>query len=498
MPSGIIVPVSRGGGTGSMHQIFIDGAWVQPLEGPSRAVTNPATLEPIDTVADCGSVDVARAVDAAQAAQPGWQHVRAADRAALLREIAGRIHDGGRDLAALLTRETGKPLCESMDCIDAVVALFQACGAAASRSVGSPHRQPGAVVAAIAPFNFPLLFMACAIAPAMAAGDTVVCKPPPQNPLSSLMLARACGALPAGVLNVITGGAEAGQTLVEHADVGRVSFTGSSAVGRKIAAAAPGKQIDLELGSVDAIIVCKDADLEVAVPAIAWGRLLNAGQVCTSGKHIYVERSIAAEFVERIHQCVGFLDVDDPVKPATDLGPLVSLDAARRVEDQVGRSLREGAKLILGGRRFRPSGLPGHFFQPTILSDVRPGSVPTREEILGPVITITPVIDSAEALRIARESAPGCGASIYTSDPQAAVMALVSLESGMFRINDPACGNTLGPFGGMRHRGILRGLGGAEVEAFERSKYLKVAETLAPPAWWFPYGARTRRAAGGA
>jgi succinate-semialdehyde dehydrogenase/glutarate-semialdehyde dehydrogenase len=186
------------------------------------------------------------------------------------------------------------------------------------------------------------------------------------------------------------------------------------------------------------------------------------------------------------------------MKAMTDLGPLVSLDAARRVEDQVGRSLREGAKLLLGGRRFRPSGLPGHFFQPTILSDVRPGGVPTREEILGPVITITPVIDAAEALRLARGSAPGCGASIYTNDSQAAVIALESLESGVFRINDPATGNALGPFGGMRHRGILRFLGGAEVEGFERSKYLQVAEAPERKPWWFPYGARTRRGAGGA
>jgi acyl-CoA reductase-like NAD-dependent aldehyde dehydrogenase len=479
-----------------MHQIFIDGAWVQALEGPVRAVTNPATLQPIETVADCGPVDVARAVDAAHAAQPGWRKVPAADRAALLREIGGRIRAGGRDLATLLTRETGKPVCESLDCIDGVVALFEACAATASHSVRSPHQQPGGVVAAIAPFNFPMLFMACAIAPAIAAGDTVVCKPPHQNPLSSLMLAEACGALPAGVLNVITGGPDTGQALVEHCDVGRVTFTGSAAIGRKIAAAAQSKQIDLELGSVDAFIVCKDANLEVTVPGIAWARLFNGGQVCTSGKHIYVERSIAAEFVERIHQCVGFLDFDDPMKPTTDLGPLVSLEAARRVEDQVGRSLREGAKLILGGRRFRPSGLPGHFFQPTILSDVRPGSVPIREEILGPVITITPVIDAAEALGFASESGAGYGASIYTSDPQAALKAVESLESGMFRINDPASGNALGPFGGMRHRGILRHFGAAGDGSLQRSKCVQVAGALERKPWWFPYGARAHRAAG--
>jgi acyl-CoA reductase-like NAD-dependent aldehyde dehydrogenase len=481
-----------------MQQIFIDGAWVQPLQGPTRTVANPATLEPIDTVADCGTGDIDRAVEAARAALPGWRQVPADDRAALLREIGGRIRDGGRDLATLVMRETGKPRCESLDCIDAAAALFAACGARASQPVATPQRPRGDVVAAITPFNFPLLFMACAIAPAIAAGDTVVCKPPLQNPLSSLMLARAAGALPAGVLNLITGGADTGQALARHAGVGRVAFTGSAAVGGAIAAAAQGKQLDLELGSVDAFIVCKDADLEIAVPAIAWARLRNAGQGCTSGKHIYVERSIAADFVERMHYCVGFLDVDDPMKAATDLGPLVSLDAAQRVEDQVGRSLREGAKLILGGRRFRPSGLPGHFFQPTLLTDVRPGSVPTREEILGPVITITPVSDAAEALRFAGASAPGRGAAIFTRDPQAASTAVDALECGMFRINDPICGNALGPFGGMRHRGLLRILGGADAETFEHSKHLMVAETLQRKPWWFPYAGRTPRAVGGA
>lgn len=487
-----------------MQQILIGGAWVQPLEGPIRTVANPATLEPIDAVVDCGTGDIDRAVDAARAALPGWRQVPGADRAALLRESGDRLRDGGRDLATLLMRETGKPRCEAVDCINAVAALFAAGAAHAVRPVAAAQRPSGDVVAAITPFNFPLLFMACAIAPAIAAGDTVVCKPPPQNPLSSLMLARACAALPAGVLNVITGAAGTGQALVRHAGVARVAFTGSAAVGGAIAASVRGKQLDLELGSVDAFIVCKDADLETAVPAIAWARLLNAGQSCALGKHIYVERSIAAEFVERMHYCIGFLDVDDPMKAATDLGPLVSLDAAHRVEDQVGRSLREGAKLILGGRRFRPSGLPGHFFQPTLLSDVRPGSVPAREEILGPVITITPVSDAAEALRFAAVSAPGSGASIYTRDPQAAAAAVdaaaavEALECGMFRINDPICANAPGPFGGLRHRGILRILGGTDGETGAGCKHLLVAETLQRKPWWFPYAERTGRTAGGA
>jgi acyl-CoA reductase-like NAD-dependent aldehyde dehydrogenase len=453
-----------------MHEIFIDGAWVPAQEGQTRNVTNPATLELLGTVVECGRDDVARAVGAARAAQPAWRMVPAADRAALLREIGARIRARRRELAILLTREAGKPLCESVDCINAVVALFDE---QARLDVSAARvEQVNGVVAAIAPFNFPLLLLACSVAPAIAAGNTVVCKPPPQNPLTSLKLAEVYDVLPAGVVNVVTGGAETGRALIAHPDVGRVAFTGSAAVGRGIGGAAQSSRLDLKLGCVDSFIVCKDADLEVTVPGIAWGRLLNAGQGCT-GKHIYVERSIVAEFVERIHHCVGFLDVDDPSKPATELGPLISLEAAHRVEDQVGRSLRDGAKLILGGRRFRPSGLPGHFFQPTILTDVRAGSVPTREEILGPVITITPVADAAEAIRGAGEAGPGFGAWIYTRDAKAVRKVLESAKGGTFRINDPASGPDAGPFCGMLSR-----------------PNLEVALAMERKPWWFPYANR--------
>ncbi len=443
-------------------------------------ILNPATLEPLGTAPDCGPDDVARAVAAACAAQSEWRNVAAAGRAALLNEIGARIRAREEELAILLTRETGKPLCESVDCIDAAVAVFEASAAQASHQSGPPGRQPAGVLAAIMPFNFPLLLMACTVAPAIAAGRTVVCKPPHQNPLASLKLAEVFNALPAGVVNLVTGGPETGRALVAHPDVGGVSFTGSVEVGRRIAAAAAHKRVDLELGRVDSFIVCRDADLEVSVPGIAWARLCNGGQVCTSGKHIYVERPIVDEFVERMHQCVGFLDVDDPMKRATDLGPLISLEAAHRVEDQVGRSLRGGATLILGGRRFRPSGLPGHFFQPTILSNVRPGSVPTREEILGPVITITPVADAAEALRFVSES--GFGASIYTSDARSAMRAAQSYETGTFRINDPVTGARA--FGGLRHGGIRRALAGEQAA--------QIAEMMERKPWWFPYRDRLR------
>ena len=448
-------------------------------------IRNPATLEPLGSVPDCGPVEVAGAVAAARAAQQPWRELAPTDRATLLREIAARVNARERELASLLTRESGKPLCESFDCIDGVVALFEACAAA-----DRPAAQRTGVVAAILPFNFPLLLMAAEIAAAISAGNAVICKPPQQNPLACLMFAELLDLLPPGLVTVLTGGPATGRALIDHPDVGLVAFTGSAAVGRQIAAAAPRTPIELELGGVDALIVCADADLDVAVPAIAWNRLMNGGQACATGKHIYVARPIIGEFVERMHQCIGFLDVDDPLKPATDLGPLISLDAARRVEDQVGRTLRDGARLILGGRRFRPSGLPGHFFQPTILTNVRPGSVPTREEILGPVMTMTPVAGLAEAIALAADSRGGLGASIFTQDIEAARKDLDAIAVGQFRINDPLRGAAAGPLGGMRHRAIRGMLGGESSGAILQPKQVDTAVRLEPKPWWFPYAAR--------
>ncbi len=462
-----------------MQQIFVNGAFISAATGTVREVVNPATLERLDIVPDCSAEDVARAVGAARAAQPQWQALPAARKGALLHDIGARVRAQEKDLAILLTRESGKPLCESADCVAAVVMMFEAGSTLVREGAGAPDSSVG-VVAAMTPYNFPLLFMASAIVSSLTVGRAIVCKPAHQNPLTNLRIAAAFDALPAGTVNVITGGADTGSALARHPGVTQIRFTGSAAVGHKIFAASADRRVDLEPGCVGALIVCADADLEVTVPAIAWARLFNGGQVCTSGKHLYVARSIAEEFVERMHQCIGFLDVDDPIKRPTDLGPLISLEVARRVEDQVVRSLREGAKLILGGRRFRPSGLPGHFFQPTILTSVPAGGVPTREEILGPVLSITPVADAAEAIRLSDAAVRG-GASLYTRDPQTAMKLLRDNQPGRFRINDPAVGNA-GPYGGMRHRDIRHLLG--------RDAQDNLAPALQRKAWWFPYQSR--------
>jgi len=426
-----------------MERILINGEWVDAVSTACCEIKNPATLAPLGTVPDCGIEDVRRAVAAAKAAQQGWRKIPGAEKGKLLREIGERIRARGDALATLMTLETGTPLCESLDCVGWTGACFEYHGEAARAghdNSPSPRasrlavhgNEPVGVVAAITSFNSPLLAMARTVAPAIAAGNTMVCKPPHQNPLANLKLAEIYELLPPGVVNVITGGTDTGMALVEHAGVDLVAFTGSKSLGHQIAAAAGVrlKKLDLELGSPDPIIVLADAPLDLAVPGVAWARLRHSGQDCTSSKRIYVEESLAAEFADRIHEYIAYLEVGDPMRLETDLGPLISLEAARRVEEQVAHAAKEGARLKLGGRCFRPWGLPGHFFQPTILTDARHGSVSSREQILGPVLLITPAADAEQALRFANTFGCSLGGSIYTGTPALARQAKESFKAG--------------------------------------------------------------------
>jgi betaine-aldehyde dehydrogenase len=489
-----------------VHKILINGAWIEAASPTSRTIANPATLAPLGEVADCGAEDVGRAVAAARAAQHAWWKMPGVEKAGLLREIGRRVRALEHELSTLMTLETGKPLCESIDCIEWVAACFDYYAEVARSSYGlslppvAPHqinftiKEPFGVVAAIVPFNFPLLLMAWKVAPAIAAGNTVVCKPPHQNPLSTLKLAEVFDVLPSGVVNVITGGAATGMALVDHPGVDLIAFTGSTSVGRQIASAAGAqlKKVNLELGSIDPLIVFKDADLDVAVPGVAWARLLNAGQVCTSSKRIYVERPIAREFTDRLHAYVAGLRVGDPMKADTDIGPLVSAEAAERVERQVALAAKDGAALRLGGCRFRPAGLSGHFFQPTILDNVPHGSFATREEIFGPVLSITTAADADEAIRFANDSDYGLGATVYTNDLRLAMQAMESIKAGTFWINDPLTDNDAGPFGGMRHSGIGRELGAEGLDAFREPKHVHLDYVMERKPWFFPYRARRR------
>ncbi|MBI3542999.1 MAG: aldehyde dehydrogenase, partial [Deltaproteobacteria bacterium] len=327
------------------------------------------------------------------------------------------------------------------------------------------------------------------VAPAIAAGNTIVAKAPHQNPLTNLVMAKVYDLLPPGVVNVITGAAETGEALIQHPKVDLIAFTGSTKVGRRIASVAGQnlKKMNLELGSVDPFLVFKDANLDVAVPAAAWARLLNAGQVCTSSKRIYVEKSIAAEFTERLLAHVKTIRVGDPMKPDTDVGPLISSQAADHVERQVAASVKEGATLALGGKRFQPPGLKGYYFEPTILTNVKHGTLPTTEEIFGPVLSITVAADADEMIRMANDSNYGLGCVIYTNNLEVSMRAMENIKAGTFWINDPLTDNDAGPFGGMRWSGMGRELGPEGLDAFREPKHVHMDYVQEVKNYWFPY-----------
>jgi betaine-aldehyde dehydrogenase len=486
----------------SAAPILVGGRWEPARSAVTREIHNPATGERIGVAADCGPDDVDRAVQAARRAQDAWWRTPGVEKAIALRKVGEAIRHMGKDLATLMTRETGKPLIESMDCIEWVAACFEYYAEVGRSSRGNsippvaPHqlnftiKEPYGVVAAIVPFNFPLLLMAWKVAPALAAGNTVVCKPPHQNPLSNLMMARAFELLPPGVVNVVTGdGAGAGEALLQHPGVDLIAFTGSTEVGRHIASEAGRqlKKVNLELGGIDPFIVFADADLDVAVKAVAWARLLNAGQVCTSSKRIYLVEEIAAEFTGRLVEYVKTLQVGDPMHGSTDVGPLISAEAVRKVASQVERSVAEGARLLLGGA---PLPGPGHFFAPTILAEVRHGSLPTTEEIFGPVISLIVAEDAEEAIRMANDSRYGLGAIVYTRSLQLALHAMDQIKAGTFWVNDPLTDNDAGPFGGSRWSGIGRELGEEGLDAFREAKHVHIDYVQEVKSFWFPNAQR--------
>jgi acyl-CoA reductase-like NAD-dependent aldehyde dehydrogenase len=460
-----------------MQTMLINGARTEAVSGATRCIDNPATREPAGIVSEGGVEDLRRAVAAAQAAQPAWDRIAAAEKGRLLADVAARIRADADALSALMTRETGSPLCESADCISWAAACFESCGADLCAGHGQSGLAPAQVIAALGSFYFPMLLLASSVAPALAAGNAVVCKPPPQTALSNLKLAEAYEGLPPGVVNVTTGGPEVDRALMGEPEVALITWAGPRSASLEVARGAGFGRLHFEAGATGPAIVLQDADLELAVPGVAWERLRRCGQDGATGRRIYVHASRAAEFADRIHEYVAFLEVGDPIKPDTDLGPLISLEAARRLEAQVAHAAKEGARLKLGGRCFSPWGLPGHFFQPTILTDVRPGSAAVREEMFGPVLLIIPVASAEEALRFALDDGPSFTASVYTSAPARALQILESSGREARWMPAEASGPEASIAGG-RPR-------------WQPPAQAQFEHVLVRKPWWFPY--RDRR-----
>lgn len=484
------------------YHMWINGKHTTGSSGAVIEVHNPATEEVIDTVPAGDARDVEAAVTAAHAAFPAWKRVPAGQKAELLHEVAQRLTDRSEEIARLLTLEGGKPFVENRDEMGWSAACFRYYAEIGRNSRGRviPSieetqlamvlKEPYGVVAAIVPWNYPILLMAWKVAPALAAGNTVVIKPSEMTPLSTLLFAELFEHLPPGVVNIITGyGKECGEPLVLDSRVRVIAFTGSLATGQRIAqlTAPQMKKLHLELGGKDAFIVAEDADLNIAVPGVAWAALLNAGQVCTSTERVYVHESLAPAFTERIAAYARDLRLGPGIDPETDMGPLVGATYREKVERQVAAAREQGATILTGGQR-PPQFARGYFYEPTVLTNVNHQMAIMSEETFGPTIPIMTYRSFDEAITLANDSKYGLGANLYTHDPIKAKRFFEEVEAGTLWINDPLTDNDAGPFGGFKMSGMGRELGEEGLDEFRETKHVHWDFEGSAKEWWYPYG----------
>jgi len=481
--------------------LWINGEFVAASADETIEVINPYTEEVLDMVPAGTAADVERAVQAAQAAYQTWRWIPAVERADYLHEVARKLGEQEEAVARQLTLEGGKPLVENLDEVGWVVACFDYYAEIGRHSRGRviPSiessqlslvlKEPYGVVGCIVPWNYPLLLMAWKVAPALAAGNTVILKPSSVTPLSTLMLAQVFDHLPPGTVNILTGsGGNVGDALVTHPAVPVIAFTGSTAVGQRIARLAGPmmKKLHLELGGKDAFIVAEDADLDVAVPGVAWAALLNNGQVCTSTERIYVHDSLYNEFTMGISEYVAGLVLGDPLLPETDLGPMARDGYRAKVERQVADAVQRGARVLTGGRR-PPDQPTGYFYEPTVLVEVDREMAVMCEETFGPVLPITRYQTFDEAIKLANDSVYGLGANLYTHNARYVKRFYEEVRAGTLWINDPLTDNDAGPFGGFGLSGIGRELGEEGLDEFRETKHVHWDFSMEPKMWWYPY-----------
>ncbi|MGH9749638.1 MAG: aldehyde dehydrogenase family protein [Candidatus Polarisedimenticolia bacterium] len=484
-----------------MAKMWIEGRWTDSVSRRTFAVDNPATEEILDEVPRGDDKDVALAVASAAAAFRDWRHLPGVERAGLMHQVARRLRDRHMAIARQLTLEGGKPLIENLDEIEWCAACFDYYGELARDQGGKVvapgfrhqlnfvRKEPFGVVAAIAPWNYPLLLLTWKLAPALAAGNTVVVKPSNETPLSTLMLAEDLAILGNGVVNIVTGyGPEVGEALVVHPEVPLVAFTGSIATGRLIARAAADhlKKTNLELGGNDPFIVCDDVDLDVAARGAVWAAFLNMGQVCTSGERFYVFQKVYDEFVRKFVALTRTLRIGNPLGPDIDCGPLIRESHRTQIERKIEAAAAQGARVACGGRR-PPHLKKGFFFEPTVLTNVSHDMDLMRSETFGPIAPIMPVSGIEEAVRLADDSEYGLGANIYTNNLEHALYAMENVHAGTFWINDPLTDNDAAPFGGMRRSGIGRELGIEGLDAFREPKHVHLDWKIEAKPYWYPY-----------
>jgi betaine-aldehyde dehydrogenase len=454
------------------------------------SVLEPATGQVMQEVPRAEAEDLDAAVVRAKAAYPAWRAVAPGDRAALLRRLADALEERGEDLARLEARNAGKPIGDARAEMEMVVETYRYYAGAPERLSGRTipvaggidmtFREPLGVVGLIVPWNFPLVIASWKVAPALAAGNTIVLKPAELTPLTALELERiGLGAgIPEGVLNVVAGrGSVVGQRLVEHPDVAKIAFTGSTEVGRGIAegAAATIKRVTLELGGKSANVVFADADLEAAAEAAPLAVFGNAGQDCCARSRILVQREAVDDFMAALERAVTALRVGDPLDEETQMGPLISAGQVETVSSYV----PEDAPVAIRGSA--PQG-EGFWYPPTVLAPVSNDDRAAREEIFGPVAAVIPFADEAEAVELANDTIYGLSGSIWTRDGARALRVARAIETGVISINSNSSVRVSTPFGGFKQSGVGRELGPDALEAYTELKNVYYATGEVPGA----------------
>jgi acyl-CoA reductase-like NAD-dependent aldehyde dehydrogenase len=464
--------------------LFIDGARVEPADGAVRDLAEPATGEALARAAMAGEADVDRAVDAARGALAGpWAKTPATERSRLLHGLADALYSSRRELAELEARNVGKAIMQVKAELAQGVENFRFYASATASIAGRANpiggsllfyslKEPVGVVAAIVPWNYPLMLATWKLAPALAAGCSVVLKPDPATPLSALRLAELASEVgfPPGTINVVPGdGPTAGAYLVRHPGVDKVAFTGSTQTGAEVMrlAAEPVKRLILELGGKSPGIVFADADLADAVPSSVWSMYYAAGQSCEARSRLLVEHSVYDEFVRAFADAAGRLRVGDPLDSETQMGSLISTAHRDKVNRFVELGREEGADVVAGGE---PSDGPGAFYPPTVLANVDNRMLVAQEEVFGPVVTVTPFADEKEAVKLANDVKYGLMATVWTRDGARAHRLARSIKAGTVGINMPYSAFPGVPFGGYKQSGFGRELGIETLELYLETK----------------------------
>jgi acyl-CoA reductase-like NAD-dependent aldehyde dehydrogenase len=470
-------------------RLFVGGEWREAEAKGRRDVTDPSTGTVITTVAEADVTDLDAAVDAARGAFEGWAGTPARQRARVLNKVADIIRRREDELVAVESVDVGKPvtLCRVVDVATAAetyeyyAALAQSIDGAARQTSVPAHaytrREPVGVVGLITPFNFPLILSSVKIAPALAAGNSVIHKPAEDTPLSALLMAEilAEAGVPDGVVNVVTGGGAIGEALLRHPGVDKITFTGSTRVGR-LAAAAAGetlKPVTMELGGNAAQIVFEDADLEKAIGSVIKAFVFNTGQFCMGGPRLLVHRSLHDTVLGILADAVAGVPVGDPFDPATVVGPMAAERHLRNVETYVAIAREDGGRIVTGGERLDLGG--GHYYKPTVIAGLGNDSRTVQEEIFGPVLTVQAFDTEDEAVELANSTPYGLAAGLCTNDLARAHRVAARLQAGIVWVNDWALLDPAMPFGGVKQSGYGRENGPEGLEPYTKVKSVVIS-----------------------